>query len=430
MPAGTVWMVSYMLYDLVGSLLGLLLLPVVPALLLTRHRRGLTERFGRLPPAAAALRRPVWIHAASVGEVLAAEPLVRELRRHDPGLSILISTTTVTGRETARTQLSVDAVTLAPLDVRWIVDRVMRRIAPRCLVLVETELWPGLIRAASSQGVPTVLVSGCISARSTARYARVGWLTRAVLPQIRAFAMQTSADVERIVSLGAPAERVHVVGNLKFARGFIAPEGTTPPAGTALVAGRRLLIAASTHAGEELLVLDACGALWADHPDVLLLLAPRRPERFDDVAALVERRGLVCARRSRTPGPLAPATQVLLLDTLGELPGFLPAAVAVFVGGTTVPVEGHNVLEPAVYGKPVAFGPRVANVRDAAEALLAAGAATEVHDAATLRTEWERLLTDAEAASCMGARGQAVVEMRAAVAAHTADLVRRCWTTA
>ena len=423
-------MLSYTLYDLVGSLLGLLLLPVAPILLLTRYRRGLAERCGRLPPPAIGLRRPVWIHAASVGEVLAAEPLVRELRRHDPRLPILVSTTTVTGRETARTQLPADAVTLAPLDVRWIVDRVMRRIAPRCLVLVETELWPALLRAASSRRIPIVLVSGCISARSTARYARVGWLTRAVLPQIRTFAMQTPADVERIVSLGAPAERVHVVGNLKFARGVVAAGAATPPAGAALVAGRRLLIGASTHAGEEQLVLDACDALWADHPDVLLLLAPRRPERFDEVAALVERRGLVCARRSRTPGPIASTTQVLLLDTLGELPGFFPAATAVFVGGTTVPVEGHNVLEPAVYGKPVAFGPRVANVRDAAEALLAAGAATLVHDAAALRTEWERLLADAEAAPRMGAQGRAVVETRAAVAAHTADLVRRCWTAA
>jgi 3-deoxy-D-manno-octulosonic-acid transferase len=160
-----------------------------------------------------------------------------------------------------------------------------------------------------------------------------------------------------------------------------------------------------------------------------LLLAPRRPERFDEVAALVNRRGLVCARRSRTPGPLALTTQVLLLDTLGELPGFFPTATAVFVGGTTVPVEGHNVLEPAVYGKPVAFGPRVANVRDAAEALLAAGAAAVVQDAAALRREWERVLTDAEAGPRMGAHGRAVVDSRAAVAAHTADLVRRCWTT-
>ena len=426
----TAQMLSHAVYDLVGSLLGLLLLPVVPALLLTRHRHGLSERLGRLPRAATALRTPVWIHAASVGEVLAAEPLVRELRRHEPGLPILVSTTTVTGRETARTQLAADAVTLVPLDVRWIVAGVMRRLAPRCLVLVETELWPALIHSASSRGIPTILVSGCISARSAARYARVGWLTRAVLPQIRVFAMQTAADVARIVSLGAPAERVHVVGNLKFARGVLAAGATTPAPGAALVAGHRVLIAASTHAGEEQLVLDACGALWAGHPDLLLLLAPRRPERFEEVATLIDRRGLVGARRSRTAAPLAPATQVLLLDTLGELPGFFPTATAVFVGGTTVAVEGHNVLEPAVYGKPVAFGPRVANVRDAAEALLAAGAATLVHDAAGLHREWERLLTDAEAAPRMGARGRAVVDTRAAVAAQTADLVRTCWTVA
>lgn len=422
---------SYAAYDLAGIVLGLLALPVLPFLLLTRHGAGLAERLGRLPASVRSVRRALWVHAASVGEVLAAEPLIAQLRARHPDAPIIVSTTSVTGRETARTRLAVEAVMLLPVDVRWIVDRVMRSVRPRCLVIVETEIWPALIRAAAHAGVPCVIVSGRISERSARRYERIRWLTQAVLAQVDACAMQTEADAARIIAMGAPAARVQVLGSLKFARDVGAGSTTLrPETMEALVNGRPLLVAASTHPGEEELVLDACAGLWGDHPRLLLLIAPRRPERFDEVGRLLARSGLRYERRTAVRDTAAAATQVLLLDTIGELPNVLAAATAVFVGGTIAPIGGHNVLEPAICGKPVAFGPHTANVSTAAEALLEGGAAVRVRDAGELAAEWQRLLAQPALAQEVGARGRAVIATRAAVAERTAEMVHRCMAEA
>ncbi len=416
---------SYLAYDIVGIALSLLALPLLPLLLLTRHGRGLDERLGRLPAAVRGLHRPVWVHAASVGEVLATEPLIEQLRNRQPDIAIVVSTTSLTGRETARARLGVDAVLLLPVDVRWIVDRVMRAMRPRCLVIIETEIWPALIRAAARMNVPCVIVSGRISERAARRYAWIRWLTRAVLARVDGYGMQTDADAARIMAMGAPPARVHVLGSLKFAREATGAAAAAPEL-TPLVNGRPLLVAASTHPGEEQLVLDACAGLWAEHPRLLLLIAPRRPERFDEVDRLLARSGLRYERRTAAAEGVADSTQVMLLDTIGELPNVLAAATAVFVGGTIVPVGGHNVLEPAVWGKPVAFGPHTTNVRAAAEALLEGGAAVRVHDAGELGAEWRRLLAQPALAQEVGARGRAVIAARGAVAERTAELVRRC----
>jgi 3-deoxy-D-manno-octulosonic-acid transferase len=411
---------GYAAYDIAGIVLAVLALPVLPWLCLTRHGRGLGERLGMLPDAARTLDRPIWLHAASVGEVLATEALVTQLRQQYPHLPVVISTTTVTGREAARTRLPIDAAFLLPLDVGWVVDRVMRTLRPRCLVLVETEIWPALVRAAARAGVPRLIVSGRISERAAARYEWITWLTRAVLALVDAFAMQTADDARRVIALGAPPGRVRVLGNLKFARSAATPTGATEPA---LVAGRPLLVAVSTHPGEERVVLDACVPLWQDRT-LLLVIAPRRPERFDEVATLLDELGLHYERRSQIGTLVQAQTQVLLLDTLGELPALLPAARAVFVGGTLAPVGGHNVAEPALFAKPVAFGPRTENVAAAAAALLAAGAATRVQNATELSAEWRRLLVDPAGATRMGARGRAVVEAGAGIAQQTLELIR------
>lgn len=415
---------AYLAYDSAGLVLRLAATLLSPLL---RSHSTLAERLGRLPAEVKTLRRPLWIHAASVGEVLAASALVERLRACWPERPVLISTTSATGRETARKRLDADAVMLLPLDVDAVVDRVIQAIAPCALVLVETEIWPALIRAAARHDVPCVMVSGRVSVRAAARYTWVRGLIRAALARVQAFAMQTDADAERIIALGAPPARVQVVGSLKFAR---VPEAGSnaqqAAAAHALVAGRLMLVAASTHAGEEQMALDACVPLWREHADLLLLLAPRRPERFDEVSALLAHAGVTAERRSALYGTVAGSTHVLLLDTLGELPHFLPGARAVFVGGTTVPVGGHNVLEPALAGRPAAFGPCTENVAAAAAALLDAGAATRVHGADELRTVWGRLLRQPEVADEMGARGRTVVAARAAVAQRTCDVVRRC----
>lgn len=412
-------------YDAVGTLLALLSVPLLPVLLLTRHGRGLAERLGRLPASVHGLQRPVWVHAASVGEVLAAEPLIQQLRLHRPDLPIVVSTTSVTGRETARTRLPVDAVMLLPVDIRWIVGQAVRRMRPSCLITVETEIWPALIHAAARAGVPCLLVSGRISERAAARYALIRWLLRDVLSRMSALVMQTPADAARIVALGAPADRVQVLGSLKFARDAAVPPTAAASDLQACVDGRPLLVAASTHPGEERLVLDACAELWREQPNLLLLIAPRRPERFDEVDQLLASAGVPMERRSRLKGPVARTTQVLLLDTIGELPNVLPVARAAFVGGTIAPVGGHNVLEPALFGKPIAFGPHTVNVAAAADALLAGAAAVRVHDAGELRAEWCRLLSHPDLAEQMGTRGRALVAARAAVAQRTFDVVQQ-----
>jgi 3-deoxy-D-manno-octulosonic-acid transferase len=418
-------MLSYAVYDLLGTVVGLMAVPFLPLLALSRYGRGLGERLGWLPPAVRALRRPVWLHAASVGEVLAAEPLVQQLRRQRPDLAIVLSTTSIAGRETARSRLLVDAVMLLPVDHRWIVGSVLRRLQPRCLIIVETEMWPALIRGAARRAVPCIIVSGRISEGAAARYVWVRQLIRAMLAHVSVCAMQTDADAARIVALGAPLARVRVVGSLKFAREAGAIEGTATMSKIATLLGARpLLVAASTHPGEEQLVLDASAPLWAEQAELLLVIAPRRPERFDEVAQLLTRAGMRHERRSRVHAAVQATTQVLLLDTLGELLDVLPVARGVFVGGTIAPVGGHNVLEPAIFGKPVAFGPHIGNVTAAARALLDGGGAVEVRDAAQLSAEWRRLLTHPQAAVEMGRCGRAVVAARAAVAEQTFDVVR------
>lgn len=424
-PQGIAGFVAYALYDLLGAVLSLAVLPLLP---LTRLRIGLGERLGRLPDSARGIEPPLWLHAASVGEVLAAEPLLRRLREAHPDMAVVVSTTSLTGRATARERLPANAVFLLPADVRWAVARVLCRLRPRALVIVETEIWPALLRAAAGCAVPVALVSGCVSARSAARYARIRPLVRAALSRVGAFAMQTEADAARIVSLGANPQRVAVTGNLKFARG-LPRLGTARGKALPDTGGRPVLVAASTHPGEEALVLGACAGLWAAHPDLLLVVAPRRPERFDEVEALLRGGAASHERRSRIGGE-APAvraeTRVLLLDSIGELLDLLPSARGVFVGGTIAPVGGHNVLEPALFSKPAAFGPETANVAEAAESLLAAGAAVRVHDAAELAAHWGRILAEPETASAMGAAAAAVLASQVEVIERTFAVVEGC----
>ncbi len=411
---------AYAAYDVVGALAAVLCTPALPFVLASRHGRGVCERLGRLPDALRALPAPLWIHAASVGETRAAAPLVGALRRRCPALPLVMSTTTLTGRIVAERELSLDAVTLLPIDAARIVDRAFRRVRPRGLVLVETELWPGLLRAARRVEAPVVVVSGRLSERSLRRYGWARPLFRAAVQSVAAFGMQTPADAERIMALGAPAERVRVTGSLKASRRPPAAPATAPLNG---LTGRPLLVAASTQPGEEEFVLGACGDLWGLCPDILLLLAPRRPERFSAVEQVVRRAGVRYQRRSAREANVDGETQVVLLDTVGELTQFLPFARAVFVGGTVAPLGGHNVLEPAVYGKPVAFGPNTENVADAARALIEQGGGALVREPADLAAVWRRLLLDPERAEAMGARARAVADAWADALEQTWNLL-------
>ena len=420
MTLGMAASMSMLVYEAVGTLAGALVVPFLPVLALTRYGRGLAERLGHAPAAVAALagRRPIWIHAASVGEVLAAAPLVDALRVERSQHPILLTTTSVTGSDAARALPGVAAVMLLPVDVRPIIRPAVQAIAPSTLLIMETEIWPALLRAAEAAGVPIAVVSGRVSERAARRYTLVRPLVRAALQRIRVFAMQTEGDAERLKALGASPERVSVTGSLKYARLLPPPP---PSNGPALVGadGRPVLIAASTQPGEEEVVLDACISLWASHPECLLVLAPRRPERFDEVDGLLARRGVPRERRSQLDQVIARDTQVLLLDSVGELPSLLASARGVFVGGTIAALGGHNVLEPAAAGAAVCFGPHTENVAEAAAALLACGGGVCVRNAEELSALWQRAVSDPDAARVMGGRARQVVEERAAVLPHT-----------
>ncbi len=415
--------VSDVVYDLAGLAVALTALPLLPLLYLSRFGNGLGERLGRLPATVRGLHRPIWVHAASVGEVLSTEPLLRELRRVRPDLAILVTTTSLTGHATARDKLAADAVMLLPADVRFIVRPVMRRLRPRCLIIVETEIWPGLIAAAAAVQSPVVMLSARVSPRAVRRYRWIGPVMRRTMQRLTLCVAQTSADAARFAALGVPAERLHVTGSLKFATSLDAGTGEANQRPDFLPADRPILVAASTHPGEEEVVLDAFVALQRTFPRALLVLAPRRPERFDSVAALLHQRGTNYSRRSQLSAPPTGAVSIILLDSIGDLRGVFPYARAAFVGGTIANVGGHNVLEPAAAGVPVAFGPRTENVADAAQLLLDHGGGTRVHNEIDLGQFWSRMMDDAEQVPFATA-ARAVVARHMDVARRSVELLQ------
>ncbi len=344
-----------------------------------KYLRTFRERMGRFAaPAPAVVPGGIWIHAVSVGEVLAARPLVAALRERFPGRSVFVSTTTVTGNAVAQKSLrDVEALFYAPFDFTGPVQRVLDRLQPALLVLVETEIWPNLIHEARRRGTRIALVNGRISPRSFPRYRLVRSLLRRVLAEVDLFLMQGDAHAARIRDLGAPADRVHVTGNLKF-DALEAPRTAEALSRLVEAGDRPLLVAGSTVSGEEALVLEAYRAIRERVPDAGLIVAPRHPERFAEVPALVEAAGFRCVRRTTlAPGGFADGS-VLVLDTLGELAQVYPLATVVFVGGSLVPAGGHNVLEAAVAGKAVVVGPHMENFQEIADQFRAEGALVQV----------------------------------------------------
>ena len=380
------------------------------------HRQRWRERFGWIAP----LPEPgcLWLHAVSVGETRAALPLIRALRDADPHRTILVTTTTLTGSRQVREALG-DQVqhVYAPYDLPGAVRRFLQRTRPRLAIIMETELWPNLLHQCAATGIPTLIANARLSERSMRGYARFGRLTRSMLADITLIAAQSEADAERFRVLGAP--RVQVTGNLKY--DLTLPDDL-PEQGRQfrrewLGENRPVWIAASTHLGEDEPVLEALARLRESWPELLLVLVPRHPERFDGVAELCRKHGLSVTRRSARQ-PCAVETAVFLGDSMGELLHFYAAADLAFVGGSLVPTGGHNVLEPALLGLPVLFGPHMFNFTEAGERLQHAGAAWPVGDAAELAIAVDRLLADPVLRQAAGQRGQAVVNQhRGALAA-------------
>jgi 3-deoxy-D-manno-octulosonic-acid transferase len=378
-----------------------------------RWRAGWRERIGGGPVASDA----VWVHAASVGEVTASAQLVELLGAR--GRPLQLSTTSTTGRALCAQLHPGIAHRLAPLDHPWCVDAVLARARPRALVLVETELWPVWIAACERRGVPVVIVSGRISDRSLPRYRWLGRWVSGALARLAAIGARTEQDRERFVALGAAPERVRVTGDLKLDPPD-APRALAPDL-AAWIGDAPLVVAGSTHAGEDEALLAAQRAWEAAGRRAALILAPRYPERAGEVAALVQRAGRRVALRSRR-GTLA-AGDVGVLDTLGELSALYARAVVAFVGGTLVPVGGHNLIEPAAVGVPVVYGSHVANARHAAELLEAVGAAERVADAAALARSLGDALASPDAARARGEAGRAALAAHRGSSERSADLV-------
>ncbi len=388
-----------------------------------KYLRTFRERMGRLPVYLNVDGdRSLWIHAVSVGEVLAARPLVPVLRQRYPGHRIFLSTTTLTGNAVAKKSVrGVDGLFYAPLDFPHPVRHALEVLNPSLLVLVETELWPNLVHEAKRRGARIALVNGRISPRSFPRYQRVRRFLSPLFSEIDLFLMQGEVHAERVRALGAPADRVHVTGNLKF--DAVEP-GRLPERLARLIQGgepRPLWVAGSTVGGEEELVLSAYHRVREQVPRARLLVAPRHPERFPLVPPLVEAAGFRCLRRSALDPAAWRDGEVLLLDTLGELAQVYALASVVFVGGSLVPSGGHNILEPAVAGKAVVVGPHMENFQEIADQFRSESAMVQVSSPDELAREVSALLLDDERRRGLGERARELVGRNRGAVSRTVD---------
>jgi 3-deoxy-D-manno-octulosonic-acid transferase len=355
---------------------------------------------------------------------MAAAALARLLRARHPEIPLLVSTTTETGRGVAEQRIPADRFLFFPLDFGWAVRRALARLQPRLVLLTETELWPNFLAACAAHGVPVVLINGRISPRSFPRYRRVRrWFER-VLGHVRLFCMQSAEDAQRIIALGAPADRVRVTGNLKY--DLPALDGVTEPSALRETLGLqpeiRLIVAGSIHRGEDGPVLEAFRAA-ASSRALCLLIAPRHPERLDEVERAIKTAGIPCVRRSRLPEQPPRGGGAILLDTMGELARLYAAAAVVFVGGSLIPHGGQNILEPAAHGRAVIHGPHMGNFAEMRDLFRAAGASLEVADGRSLTEALQALLDDPARAERMGQAGRAIVESQRGATQRTADLV-------
>ncbi|MBI1792054.1 MAG: tetraacyldisaccharide 4'-kinase, partial [Acidobacteria bacterium] len=395
------------------------------------YLRSLPERLGQLPPSFQQTGAgAIWLHAVSVGEVLLMAELLRRLRAEFPAAGLYVSTSTLAGRAIADQKLAglADGVFYAPLDYAWIVRRVLRRLRPCAVVVAETEIWPNLFREAKRAGCGLVIVNGRISDRVAGRYEKLRWFFAHVLCWPDALLVQSEAMAGRYLAAGAPFAKVRVAGNLKY-----DVEPGKPPGEVLEFLDRlgpaRVWIAASTMPpDEDETVIRAFRELAAAFPALLLILAPRKPERFDLVESRLREAGVRYLRRSALGAkPELKLPGVLLLDTIGELSGLFARAEVVFMGGSLVTWGGHNILEPAVFGKPVIVGPYMQNFREMAEAFQQAGALVQVDSGQDLGRAVQELLNDAGRAARIGELGrQCAQAQRGATAAAVVEIGRAC----
>jgi 3-deoxy-D-manno-octulosonic-acid transferase len=446
----------YFVYSLLMGVAALLLTPywLVQGLRHGKYFSNLGQRLGLSFPTLSKLpvERPgaIWIHAVSVGEALSGVALARRLKQLYPDRPLVVSTTTLTGQALARERMPfADAVFYFPLDWAFSVRRVLRVVRPSIVIVLETEIWPNFLRQTRRAGVPVVFVSGRISDRSFANYQRFlgifGFFLRpffrSALAHVSAFLMQSEKDAERIRAMGAPADRVHVSGNLKY---DLELPAATPIsqwlAAEVLRRGRSpVIVAGSVVATEEPLALIAFGTLQGEFRNALLVLAPRKPECFESAAQFIDDSHRKFIRRSQIPVP-APSQNgakpgefsipddvtVILLDSIGELASLYRVADGAFVGGSLVESGGHNILEPAAFGKVPVFGPSMENFAEIAQRFTAADAAVQVESPEDAGVAWIEFMRDPARAARMGDAARSLVESsRGATDRAVAEIAKR-----
>ncbi|HZR02085.1 MAG TPA: lipid IV(A) 3-deoxy-D-manno-octulosonic acid transferase [Burkholderiales bacterium] len=415
------------LHRLIYSIIVVALLPLALLRLAWRARRQpeylrhVGERFGfyRIP----SVQPLVWIHAVSVGETRAAEPLVRALRAAHPDYRVLLTHMTPTGRQTS-VQLFGDEVLRAylPYDLPFAVNRFLRHFRPALGVLMETELWPNLIHCATDAQIPVALVNARLSQRSARGYARLGRLIEDTLSRVAAIGAQSQTDATRLRELGGKS--VEVTGNMKFDRSPGAEDLQLGRALRSRLGTRFVLLAASTREGEEELLLDALNDLLGE---ILLVIVPRHPQRFEGVARLLARRGIHYQRRS-DDSPIASITDVVLGDSMGEMFAYYAACDLAFIGGSLLPLGGQNLLEACAAGKPTVVGPHMFNFSEATRLALEAGAAVQIADVKALREVVGTLRTNAARRARMGEAGKKLMLEHQGATARTLQLIERVLT--
>ena len=359
----------------------------------------------------------IWIHAVSVGEVLTARPLISDLKRRYPNLRMFLSTTTMAGQQLARRNIqNVDAVFYFPFDLGFVVRRTLDLVRPKLFIMMETEIWPNLLRECRERGIKTAVVNGRLSARSYPRYRMIRPMMRRVLEHIDKFLVQSEESARRFIDLGADPARVVVTGSLKFDSLELSSTALQARARDRVLryfrvaASRPVIVSGSTMKGEEASVLRAFRRVRVASPNTLLVLAPRNPERFAEAEQLARAEGWKVARRSDLAVDAEPRVDIVILDTIGELATVYQIATIVFVGGSLVATGGHNVLEPAVFGKPIVFGPHMENFREIADAFVSNGAGVQLSSEAELEEAFLSLMSDPVRRARLGAAARALVE--------------------
>ena len=412
------------MYYVMYNVLLVLAFPIIIGLLLTKKRsqRGLWCRLGAIPVELRNLQKPViWIHAVSLGEVATIVPLLHAMKERYPQWPLVVSTVTETGREVVIKRLEGVAVhCYAPVDFWWAVDRYVRILQPHLFILVESEFWPNLLNSLQRHQVPICLVNGRISSRSFARYLWVAGMMKRVLSCLDLALMQSVHDAERIGQLGVKPNAIHVTGNMKFDQGLEQRRFADAHASLRSIfthnSAEVLIVAGSTHPQEEACLLDAYRKVIVQHPQAVLVIAPRHIERASKLEQVIRQYGFLCVLRSQLgqddvgDHAIPHGPRVIVLDTRGELPFVYREGCVNFVGGTLVPVGGHNLLEPAQWGRPVVFGPYVDHCRDIAGLLLEAGGGIQIQNQDDLASQLIRLITHPSEAEDMGRRALEMVQ--------------------